>query len=117
MELELAICWVIFSFLGWIRGCTPRGNAEDFENKRVAGKAIRKTMKTKGRQTDRIESAGFEVARPRMTCRLTSADGKKAECGQDFGRSRFTLRDGKSEGNWSEVQKSITVRKRGEALG
>jgi hypothetical protein len=51
MELELAICWVIFSFLGWIRGVHPGGNAEDFENKRVAGKAIRKTMKTKGRQS------------------------------------------------------------------
>ena len=50
MELELAIGWVIFSFLGWIRGVHPGGNAEDFENKRVAGKAIRKTMKTKGPQ-------------------------------------------------------------------
>ena len=40
---------------------------------------------------------------------------RKGEGGQDFGRSRFTLRDGKSEGNWSEVQKSITVRKHVEA--
>ena len=39
-------------FFPWMRfgGYTPGGNAEDFENKRVAGKAIRKTMKTKGRQ-------------------------------------------------------------------
>jgi hypothetical protein len=50
MELELAISWFIFSFLGWDSGVHPGGYAEDFENKRVAGKAIRKTMKTKGRQ-------------------------------------------------------------------
>ena len=48
-----------FSFLGWIRGVHPGGNAEDFENKRVAGKAIRKTMKTKGRQTDSIDVRRF----------------------------------------------------------
>jgi len=50
MELELAICWIIFLSLDEIRGYTPGGNAEVFENKRVAGKAIRKAMKTKGRQ-------------------------------------------------------------------
>ena len=59
MELELAICWFIFSFLGWDSGVHPGGNAEDFENKRVAGKAIRKTMKTKGRQTDSIDIRRF----------------------------------------------------------
>jgi hypothetical protein len=29
---------------------TPGGNADRYQNKGVAGKAIRKTMKTKGRQ-------------------------------------------------------------------
>ena len=43
---------LVHFFFPWMRfgGYTPGGNAEDFENKRVAGKAIRKTMKTKGRQ-------------------------------------------------------------------
>ena len=42
---------LVHFFFPWMRfGGTPRGNAEDFENKRVTGKAIRKTMKTKGRQ-------------------------------------------------------------------
>jgi len=64
MELELAICWVIFSFLGWIRGVHPGGNAEDFENKRVAGKAIRKIMKQRGDKLTALTFADFEVARP-----------------------------------------------------
>ncbi len=48
-------------FFPWMRfgGVHPGGNAEDFENKRVAGKAIRKTMKTKGRQTDSIDVRRF----------------------------------------------------------
>jgi hypothetical protein len=29
-------------------GGHPRGNADEFENKGLAGKAIRKSMKTKG---------------------------------------------------------------------
>jgi hypothetical protein len=48
MNLGLAICWVIFlSFVRWIGGNT-RGNLHGCENKGVAGKAIRKNMKTKG---------------------------------------------------------------------
>jgi hypothetical protein len=35
-------------------GVHPRGNADDCENKGVAGKAIRKTMKTKGGQNGRV---------------------------------------------------------------
>ena len=31
---------------------TPRGNADNYQNKEVARKAIRKTMKTKGEQFD-----------------------------------------------------------------
>ena len=42
-------------------GVHPGGNAEDFENKRVAGKAIRKTMKTKGRQEGEKDNAPFEA--------------------------------------------------------
>jgi hypothetical protein len=32
-------------------GKTPGGNADGYQNKGFAGKGIRKTMKTKGRQT------------------------------------------------------------------
>jgi hypothetical protein len=32
----------------WWEGVHPGGNADRFENKGLAGKAIRKTMKTKG---------------------------------------------------------------------
>jgi hypothetical protein len=58
-------------------GVHPGGNAEDFENKRVAGKAICKTMKTKGDKLTALTSAGFEVERAGMSCRLTSADEEK----------------------------------------
>src|SRR6266851_2890341 len=39
-------------FGGGLEACTPtpRGNADGYQNKGVAGKAIRKNMKTKGRQ-------------------------------------------------------------------
>jgi len=36
------------------KGETPGGNADRCEKKGVAGKAIRKTMKTKGRQNDAL---------------------------------------------------------------
>jgi hypothetical protein len=36
---------------------TPGGNADGYENKRVAGKAIRKTMKIKELQIDGVEGA------------------------------------------------------------
>jgi len=38
----------------WTR--TPGGNADDYQNKRVPGKAICKTMKTKGEQTGLLRS-------------------------------------------------------------
>ena len=34
-----------------VAGHAPGGNADGYQNKGFAGKAIRKTMKTKGRQT------------------------------------------------------------------
>ena len=36
---------------------TPPGNADDYENKRVAGKAICKTMKGKELQIDQVRGA------------------------------------------------------------
>jgi hypothetical protein len=32
------------------KGPTPQGNADEYQNKGLAGKAIRKSMKTKGEQ-------------------------------------------------------------------
>src|SRR6266851_9179780 len=94
MELELAICWVIFSFRWNEIGYTPGGNAEDFENKRVAGKAIRKTMKTKGRQTRGADAGRFEFERPSTTCRLTSGEGRESRGPAGFRTItiHFTLR-------------------------
>ena len=48
-------------FFPWMGfgGTHPGGNAEDFENKRVAGKGIRKTMKTKERQSRGINVRRF----------------------------------------------------------
>ena len=43
----------ISSFWIWIAGVHSPGNADGFENKGVAGKAIRKSMKTKGEQNAR----------------------------------------------------------------
>jgi len=44
----------------------PGGNADNYQNKRVAGKAIRKTMKTKGEQNViATEAASLEGSRRR----------------------------------------------------
>src|SRR5882762_6626943 len=45
-------------FAGWREDAPPHpgGNADDIQNERVARKAIRKTMKTKGRQIDLLRS-------------------------------------------------------------
>jgi len=40
-DAEMARIW-------WSEGCHPGGNADDYQNKGIAGKAICKTMKTKG---------------------------------------------------------------------
>src|SRR6266852_3091114 len=40
---------------------TPPGNADGYQNKGVAGKAIRKTMKTKGRQNRRVANTLWVV--------------------------------------------------------
>jgi hypothetical protein len=94
-------------FFPWKRdsGVHPGGNAEDFENKRVAGKAIRKTMKTKGRQdwgtkhenrNTKIEMRGD--IHQRGDAVLTQIGGgevaasvEETRGGQDFGRPRLNL--------------------------
>jgi len=67
-----------------IRGYTPGGNAEDFENKRVAGKAIRKTMKTKGRQITVVAPAGIEIERLSVSCGLTTNFEEKSRERAEF---------------------------------
>ena len=42
----------------------PGGNADDYQNKRVAGKAICKTMKTKGEQIDLLRSCAAVEGHP-----------------------------------------------------
>ena len=54
----LAVGETMCATSGVVDGAHPGGNAEDFENKRVAGKAIRKTMKTKGRQIRGVNERG-----------------------------------------------------------
>jgi len=52
-------------FAGWAERRTPHpgGNADDCQNKGVARKAIRKTMKTKGRQID-LQRSYMELRDP-----------------------------------------------------
>jgi hypothetical protein len=57
----------ISSFWIWNAGVHPRGNADGCENKGVAGKAIRKSMKTKGRQNAPLE-ASLEARDKRVIC-------------------------------------------------
>jgi len=72
-------------FFPWMRfGVHPGGNAEDFENKRVAGKAIRKTMKTKGRQITVVAPAGIEIERLSVSCGLTTNFEEKSRERAEF---------------------------------
>ena len=43
---------------------TPGGNADGYQNKRVAGKAICKTMKTKGEQTGLLRRCAAAEGHP-----------------------------------------------------
>ena len=64
-------------------GVTPGGNADVYQRKGLAGKAIRKTMKTKGRQ-NRFVRSGQRVAAIRLPLEATSVEdwGRQAGHGE-----------------------------------
>ncbi len=115
----------------------PGGNADNYQNKRVAGKAIRKTMKTKGEQNViATEAASLEGSRRRSrseawrptlgyeedrngeggwpTDWTFASSGRLETLGEPATawkldkRSRFIVEGGEDQRNWSEGQKEFT---------
>ena len=122
----------------------PGGNADNYQNKRVAGKAIRKTMKTKGEQNViATEAASLEGSRRRSRSEawrptLGYEEDRNSEGGwptdwtfpssgrlETLGepatawkldkRSRFIVAVGEGQRNWSKGQKESTCPFSGKA--
>ena len=80
---------------------TPPGNADVFENKGVAGKAIGKTMKTKELQIDGVGGATRK-------CLKTPTESGQAPSGQN--RRVWNCARGEREGRWKQRTKNLAFR-------